>query len=80
VSTEYRYDVAFSFLASHLKDAEALARLLEPKLSTFVYAREKENVVLFDDGLERLSRLRGVGFESGARANDDDRAGRQRDA
>ncbi len=51
-----KYDVAFSFLKADLKFAQRLAGDLEPALSTFVYARQKEEL-LGQDGMDRFASI-----------------------
>lgn len=50
----FKYDVALSFLKRDLKYAKQLATDLEPELSTFVYARKKEDL-LGQDGMDRFA-------------------------
>lgn len=51
--SSFKYDVAFSFLSRDLKYAQKLAQDLEPALSTFVYTREKEEL-LGRDGMDQF--------------------------
>jgi hypothetical protein len=51
-----RYDVAFTFLARDLAVAKDLADRLAPGLKTFVYDRQKEEL-LGGDGMERFAQV-----------------------
>jgi hypothetical protein len=42
---QFKYDVAFSFLAADLAIANDLQARLAPGLNTFVYERQKENLL-----------------------------------
>jgi len=50
----FRYDAAFSFLSKDLPLARQLADALDPPLATFVYARNKEDL-LGQDGMDRFA-------------------------
>ncbi len=56
MKTVFKYDVAFSFLARDLGIAQDLENRLTPGLSTFVYARRKEEL-LGRDGMDSFSEV-----------------------
>jgi hypothetical protein len=58
VVSEFKFDVAFSFLARDLPIARDLADRLTPGLRVFIYERQKEEL-LGGDGMERFARVFG---------------------